>query len=1032
MKSRYILIFTIFLLCYRAYGQPSEVIYDGTTIAVGFKQSILSSDGPFPIGFTFSFFETPYTQFYVSANGLVMFTDPDNLYDTESTIPTSSTPNNFIAPFWDNLSIVDGGNILYKTIGASPNRKCIIQFKNMGFDPVPTPLGTFSVILYENSDSIKIQYRLIVDNYSPLSHGLSATIGLENSGGTNGVLYAFHDGNAIHSEDAISFVPSGSTYTVKPNTLYDGVFLTTTLAPPDPGIVNLVTPPEDAVIGANQTFEWSAASDADSYTLVIDTLSSLATAGYYNAGLNLSYNITDLNLDTTYYWAVFSSNVTATTWCEIKRFKTASVPPLAPVSKTIWAEQLRDTIIKLQYTGGNASSKTAIITSLPAQGQLYQYNAGLRGSQITLLSLPAAVTDPAMNVIYAATGSSGNGAGNFNFKINDTGGDSPLGTITINVSPPGVPNVLYVAKNTNVEIQFDLPMANPAGRQNQFTVNVNTFPVTITSASLKTGDPYTILLTLQTPLATGDVVLLSYTRGDIASVQGGWLLSFTSQSVTLTAQTITFNTNLNKIYGDPSFALSATSGSGLTGFTYSSTNQSVATISSSTLTIKAGGTSDITARQEGNATFAPAKYIKTLTVSKAILTVTADAKTKAYGTANPALTFQYSGWKPGDDPADLSTQPTVNTTVNLTTPAGVYTGVITLTGGADESYTFNYIPAAFTVTKAMLTVTADAMTKAYGEANPTLTFQYNGWMNSDDATDLTTIPVAGTTVDLTTPVGVNAGAITVSGGADENYDFNYVPADFTVSKADLTFTADDKTKVFQQPNPELTFVISGFANGETQSVLDVLPDIQTTAVQNSSVGSYSITISGGDDNNYNYIYVSGTLTVTKFQQTISFTDFPEKLLVEDSYTLVASSTSGLTVLFESMDTQKATVTGDQLTGISKGTVEIRAYHPGDLDYDPAEAFVTVEVFSSHKDIMHLFTPNGDAFNNYWELPELATWGKCEVKVFNRWGKLVFTDADYNNLWDGTSKGNPLPEGAYYFVIKTENAGTVKGTVNIVR
>jgi gliding motility-associated-like protein len=82
--------------------------------------------------------------------------------------------------------------------------------------------------------------------------------------------------------------------------------------------------------------------------------------------------------------------------------------------------------------------------------------------------------------------------------------------------------------------------------------------------------------------------------------------------------------------------------------------------------------------------------------------------------------------------------------------------------------------------------------------------------------------------------------------------------------------------------------------------------------------------------------------------------------------------------------------------------------------------------------MHLFTPNNDGFNDLWELPDLVTWGKCDVKVYNRWGKLVFADANYNNLWDGTSNGSPLPEGAYYFVIKTENAGTVTGTVNIVR
>jgi len=82
--------------------------------------------------------------------------------------------------------------------------------------------------------------------------------------------------------------------------------------------------------------------------------------------------------------------------------------------------------------------------------------------------------------------------------------------------------------------------------------------------------------------------------------------------------------------------------------------------------------------------------------------------------------------------------------------------------------------------------------------------------------------------------------------------------------------------------------------------------------------------------------------------------------------------------------------------------------------------------------MNLFTPNNDGINDYWVLPDMDEWGKCDVRVFNRWGKLVFADDNYDNLWDGVSNGNPLPEGAYYFVIKTQNAGTITGTVNIVR
>jgi gliding motility-associated-like protein len=82
--------------------------------------------------------------------------------------------------------------------------------------------------------------------------------------------------------------------------------------------------------------------------------------------------------------------------------------------------------------------------------------------------------------------------------------------------------------------------------------------------------------------------------------------------------------------------------------------------------------------------------------------------------------------------------------------------------------------------------------------------------------------------------------------------------------------------------------------------------------------------------------------------------------------------------------------------------------------------------------MYLFTPNNDGINDLWELPLLSTWGKCDVRVFNRWGKLVFASPDYHNEWNGTSDGSPVPEGAYYFIIKTENNGIIKGTINLVR
>ena len=403
----------------------------------------------------------------------------------------------------------------------------------------------------------------------------------------------------------------------------------------------------------------------------VGTDPELIGASSYPVGSNLSHSLTGLTIDATYYWGVFAQNTTGTTWCEIKRFTTATLPPLTPVPQTIWVEKPLDKTIKLQYTGGDGSPKTAIVTTLPGHGELYQYNAGVRGSQIT--SVPADVTDAAMNIIYAATGNTGNGVGNFNFKVHDSAGDSPERTITVNVSPAGIPHVLYFAKNTNTEIQFDIPMADPTGKQGQFTVKNNGTPLVITSASLKAGDPYTIVLTTSTP--PSGTVLISYAQGDVAGLAGGLLLPFTDQPVTLTAQTITFSQSLAKKYSDSPFVLSASASSSL-GLTWASSNLAVATIVSNVATFHALGTSDITALQAGNATYAPAKYVKTLTVAKGDQTITFNVlPVKTYGDADFTISAVAGSSLPVSFASDNTSVATV--TGNSVHIVGAGTAVIT-------------------------------------------------------------------------------------------------------------------------------------------------------------------------------------------------------------------------------------------------------------------------------------------------------------------------------------------------------------------
>jgi gliding motility-associated-like protein len=1192
MKYRSVVLFFLFLTSNIIKAQPPETIYPGTIVYEGYYDD--RSWGPFNIGFNFTYYGNTYNRFYVTSNGLVIFGTGSNDY-TEDPIPSPASPNNLIAAFWDDIVINPSGKILYTAIGASPNRKCIIQWTNMGFYASTVLMGTFSVILYEGSNNIQIQYRSIIDNTSARSHGSSATIGIENSNGTSGIQYAYHNSSAISSEQAILFHPSGSVYTMNPDAIYDGVYLTKNISLPEPGIAKLVSPANNGVIGSSQKFGWTSSSNASFYTLKISTHSDISGSSDYNTGTNTTYDISGLALNTTYYWAVFASNSTGTTWSEIYRFTTSENPPLTPVPQTIWTEQNEERVIRLQYNGGDASKKSAEIRTLPSQGSLYQYNAGMRGSQIT--TVPATLIDPDMNFIYFADGAAGNGVGDFNFIIRDDTGESPTGTITINVNPPGIPNFLLAAKSGNIEIQFDKPMADPTGKEGQFIVKVNGIPVTIDAVSLKPGDPYTIVVSLETPLTGGETVLISYTQGDVTSESGGFLPSFVDQPVNFVIQTISFPAMPVMSYGDLPVTLTATASSGLL-VTFTSSNTTVASLTGNILTVNSTGTADITALQIGNGTYAPARYIRILTVNKADQTITfPPLGTKTYGdtdfnpgaTTSSGLMVSYSS----DNPAVATIS---GTTVHI---AGAGTATITASqAGNNLYYSAVDVTEVLTVNKAYQAITFGALApRTYGDpdfdagatANSSLPITY-----TSDNTDVATVsgnmihirgtgnaiitagqagnenffpapdvqqglvvekadqyisfsplgthaygdpdvnPVAtassGLSVAYTSNnpgvavisgntiiiVGVGSADITASQPGNEYYnqapdvtqtliinkadqvitfpaiapvvygvasfsagasstsgltityssdntsvaevtdgniyikgvgnsniiasqagDNNFNPAEdimvnITVTKAQLTITADNKSKPFLSANPILTYTCSGFVYGENASVLDVLPLVSTNAATDSPAGDYMITVTGGNDNCYSFIYVTGILTITKISQTISFTSYPDKILVTEAFELEAVATSGLPVSFESKDLQIASVTGSTLTGMSRGNAKIRAYQQGNENYYAAEDEITVEVISTHENILYLFTPNNDGFNDYWEIPDLESYGKCEVRVYNRWGKLVFSSPDYHNEWDGTSNGVKLPSAAYYFIIESETEGSITGTVNIVR
>jgi len=163
----------------------------------------------------------------------------------------------------------------------------------------------------------------------------------------------------------------------------------------------------------------------------------------------------------------------------------------------------------------------------------------------------------------------------------------------------------------------------------------------------------------------------------------------------LPVQTLALTDLPTMTYGDESFALPQQTAEELT-LTWSVGDGTIANIVDNNLTILKAGTTSVTAKQAGNENYKPFEREFTLTIGKALLTITANDCKKQVGEENPGLTIDYAGFKYNDDSSSLTTLPIVATAATKDSPAGIYP--ITVSGAASDNYEFTYVNGTLTVT----------------------------------------------------------------------------------------------------------------------------------------------------------------------------------------------------------------------------------------------------------------------------------------------------------------------------------------------
>ena len=241
-----------------------------------------------------------------------------------------------------------------------------------------------------------------------------------------------------------------------------------------------------------------------------------------------------------------------------------------------------------------------------------------------------------------------------------------------------------------------------------------------------------------------------------------------------------------------------------------------------------------------------------LTVTKAMLTVSAGTYTMKQGDPRPEFKATYSGWKNGDTEAVLAKQPTFATNAPADNAPGTYD--VTVSGAEAKNYDFTYMNGKLVITAAdAVSITVEDVTMVYGDAVPQFKYTVSGG-------EVTGEPVITCEATSESPVGeyvikVEKGTITYPNVVLTNGKLTITPAPLTIKAGEYTMKQTD-------PRPTFKATFEGFKNNETEAVLTKQPTFATDAPEDNTPGEYEVTVSGAEAQNYTISYVAGKLTIT--------------------------------------------------------------------------------------------------------------------------------------------------------------------------
>lgn len=292
--------------------------------------------------------------------------------------------------------------------------------------------------------------------------------------------------------------------------------------------------------------------------------------------------------------------------------------------------------------------------------------------------------------------------------------------------------------------------------------------------------------------------------------------------------------------------------------TIKSTDPSSLDINNNDIVFKRAGEITFTINQDAFGEFRKVSKQLTYNVSKRDLKISANTSQSVYGEEIPEFKLSYDGFIFDDNEDSLETKPI--TLCDATNKHNIGQYQIIVHGAYSPNYNISYTGSTHSIIARTLIAKARDCNRKYGANNPNFEIEYDGFVNGDNENIISVQPMAQTTANKLSDAGTYK--ILCSGGTvSPNYVFDYGIGNMVIEKANLYISVNDITRNIGEPNPKFELVFDGFRNEDDKYSLDEWPIATTDATLTSPVGFYKIDLTGGYDNNYEYILSSGTLTI---------------------------------------------------------------------------------------------------------------------------------------------------------------------------